>query len=253
MLATATFLLAPIVVVTASAFTASDYVVFPPAGFSLKWLAAATANDEFRSSFFASVGLALVNAVLAPLIGSCAALAIARFDFPGRNVIATFLLSPLMLPAIVLGVALLQFLAIVGLLGTYIGVTIGHLLLTVPYSVRLIAVSLGGFDWDLERAARILGATKLQAYRLVVVPLTLPGLAAAAAFSFILSFDEVTISLFTTGADVTTLPVVIFKWVEYNYDPIVAAASAITVLMAATSVIVIDRTVGLGRVFGQAV
>lgn len=245
------FLLSPIVVTVGSAFTATDYVAFPPQGFSLKWFRAAFANVEFVHGLWASLTLAVLNALLATTLGTLAALGLTRFRFRGRNAITTFLLSPLMLPAIVLGVALLQFLAAVGMLGTLVGVLLGHLLITVPYAVRLVGVSLAGFEWDLNRAALGLGAPPLRALWEVVLPVIRPGLAAAATFAFIMSFDEVTISLFTTGPQFNTLPVIVFRWVEYSYDPVIAAVSAITILIAALAVVLIEITFGVERVFGQ--
>jgi putative spermidine/putrescine transport system permease protein len=245
------FLLCPIVVTVGSAFTATDYVAFPPQGLSLKWFRAAFANGEFVHGFATSLILAVLNALIATTVGTAAALGLARARFRGHDAVTTFLLSPLMLPAIVLGVAILQFLAAVGLLGTLTGVLLGHLLITVPYTVRLVGVSLNGFEWDLSRAALGLGATPLRALRDVVLPVIRPGLAAAATFAFIMSFDEVTISLFTTGPQFNTLPVIVFRWVEYSYDPVIAAVSAITIVVAALAVVVIELTFGVERVFGR--
>lgn len=246
------FLLGPIVVLIGSALTATEYIVFPPQGLSLRWFEAAAGNAEFIEAFWISLGMACVNAVLSTGLGMLGALAIARYRFRGRDIVTTFLLSPLMVPAIVLGVALLQFLAGLGLLGTPVAVLTGHLLITIPYAVRLIAVSLGGFDWNLQRAAVGLGATPTYAFRRIVLPLIRPGLIGAATFSFILSFDEVTISLFTTGPRFNTLPVMVFRWAEYSYDPIIAAASSIMVGVAAVAVVIIQSSVGLERVFGHA-
>jgi putative spermidine/putrescine transport system permease protein len=245
------FLVSPIVVTVGSAFTATDYVAFPPQGVSLKWFRAAFANSEFMHGFAASLVLAVLNALIATTLGTAAAIGLARCQFRGRNAVTTFLLSPLMLPAIVLGVAILQFLAAVGLLGTMIGVLLGHLLITVPYTVRLVGVSLHGFEWEINRAALGLGATPIRAFWDVVLPVIRPGLAAAATFAFIMSFDEVTISLFTTGPQFNTLPVIVFRWVEYSYDPVIAAVSAITILVAALAVVVIELTFGVERVFGR--
>lgn len=245
------FLVSPIVVIVASALTATDYVVFPPQGLSLRWFKAAASNAEFTEAFWLSLGLAMINAAVSTALGMFGALAISRYRFRGRDFITTFLLSPLMVPAIVLGVALLQLLAMIGLLGTFFAVLTAHLLITVPYAVRLIAVSFSGFDWNLHWAAVGLGATPVYAFRRVVLPLIRPGLVGAATFSFILSFDEVTISLFATGPRFNTLPVMVFRWAEYSYDPIIAAASAIMVGVAAIAVVIIQASVGLERVFGH--
>lgn len=244
------FLISPIVVVVASAFTASEFIAFPPKGLSLRWFMAAFENRDLVDALGVSMLLALINAVAASALGAMAAISLAMTKWPGRNAISTFLLSPLMLPAVVLGISLLQFAADARLLGTFTGVLLGHLLITVPYATRLVGVSLSGFNWDLYRAATNLGAHPLRAIWRVVLPGVYSGLAAAATFCLILSFDEVTISLFLTGPRVSTLPVVIFHWIEYSYDPVIAAASAFTVLMAVVAMVIIESTLGIDRVFG---
>lgn len=244
------FLVSPILVVVATAFTATNYIVFPPEGFSMKWYEAALQNRDLVSALQASTVVAIACGLVATLIGAGAALGLAMFRFPGRDALATLFLSPLMLPAVVLGIALLQFLAGLGLLGGFVGVVLGHLLVATPYAVRLVGVSLGGFDWDIYRSARNLGASQLVAIFRIVVPGIYPGLVAAFAFTFITSFDEVTVSLFTTGPKFNTLPVVIFRWIEYSYEPVVAAASAITVAIACCAMLVIFSVFGVEKVFG---
>jgi putative spermidine/putrescine transport system permease protein len=244
------FLISPIVVVILTAFTATNFVVFPPEGFSTKWYVAAIQNRDLSSGLKASLLLAVVSGMVATVLGAAAALGLAMGRFPGRDALATLFLSPLMLPAVVLGIALLHFMAQLGLLGGFPGVLLGHLLIVAPYAVRLVGTSLGGFDWDIYRAARILGANPWRALFRVVVPAIYPGLVAAFAFAFIMSFDEVTVSLFLTGPEFNTLPVVIFRWIEYSYEPIVAAASAITVGIACCAMFVIFGVFGVERVFG---
>lgn len=244
------FLLSPILVVVATAFTATNFITFPPQGFSIKWYAAALENRDLVSALKASAVVAVTCGIVATLIGAAAAIGLAMSTFRGRNFLATLFLSPLMLPAVVLGIAVLQFFARLGLLGGFVGVLLGHLLIATPYAVRLVGVSLNGFDWDIYRSARNLGASQMVAIVRIVVPTIAPGIVAAFAFAFIMSFDEVTVSLFTTGPNFNTLPVVIFRWIEYSYEPVVAAASAITVAIACGAMLLIFWVFGIEKVFG---
>ena len=244
------FLLSPIFVVVATAFTASNFIVFPPEGLSMKWYVAAMQNRDLSAALKASALVGVVCGIVATTIGAAAALGLAMSRFRGRDALATLFLSPLMLPAVVLGIAVLQFFARLGLLGGFVGVLLGHLLIATPYAVRLVGVSLSGFDWDIYRSARNLGASQLGAIFRIVLPSIAPGLVAAFAFTFIMSFDEVTVSLFTTGPNFNTLPVVIFRWIEYSYEPVVAAASAITVAIACGAMLLIFAVFGVEKVFG---
>lgn len=244
------FLLSPILVVVATAFTATNFITFPPQGFSLKWYAAALENRDLADALKGSLVVAITCGIVATLSGAAAAIGLAMSTFRGRDLIATLFLSPLMLPAVVLGIAVLQFFATLGLLGGFIGVLLGHLLIATPYAVRLVGVSLNGFDWDIYRSARNLGASQMVAIVRIVIPTIAPGMVAAFAFAFIMSFDEVTVSLFTTGPNFNTLPVVIFRWIEYSYEPVVAAASAITVAIACVAMLVIFWVFGVEKVFG---
>ena len=244
------FMLLPMMTVIASSVTSTNFVKFPPVGFSLKWYVAAIQDETLSYALLVSLGLGMACAVLSTIIGFLAACGLAMGRFPGREALTTFFMSPLMVPVIVLGTAMLQFLAGLGLLDTITGVLMGHMLVGVPYAIRLVGVSLDGFDWDLYRAARNLGASELSAITRVVLPSAYSGIAAGATFAFIMSFDEVTISLFTTGTKVQTLPVTIYRTVEYSYEPVIAAASSITIGIAALALIAIFGSLGIERVFG---
>jgi putative spermidine/putrescine transport system permease protein len=125
-----------------------------------------------------------------------------------------------------------------------------HLVITTPYTIRLVSVSLAGFDQNLERAARSLGASGWTTFRLVTLPLIRPGILAGAVFAFIVSFDDLAVSLFLSSPGAMTLPVRIFTYIEQIYDPLITAVSSLLILVAVVVVVLIERTVGMGRLFG---
>ncbi len=244
------FLLAPVVVVVLVAFTPEGWLKVPTTSFSLRWFRAIADHPEFISAFRNSLGIAVAASVLATAIGTLAALGIVRYRFPGREVVASFLLSPLMVPTVVTGVALLYFFSRIGLASTLGGVIVAHVVVTGPYVVRTVSASLAGFDRSLELAAMTLGAGRWQTFRRVTLPLILPGLTAGAVFAFIVSFDELTVTLFVTGPKLATLPIRIYNHITYITDPLVAAVSALLVFLTIGIVLILERLVGLDRLFG---
>jgi putative spermidine/putrescine transport system permease protein len=244
------FVLAPIVVVLLSSLTAAEYTSFPPEGLSLRWYLAISEHPEFLDSFEVSLLVALVTGALATVLGTVAALVLVRQRFPGRDALNAFFLSPLMLPAVILGIALLQFYTMVGITRTPFALVCGHLVITVPYVIRLVSASLAGFDRSLELAAMNLGATPWQAFRRVTVPLIRPGIVAGATFAVIVSFDDVSVALFLAGPHSTTLPVRIFSYIEQTMDPLATAVCSVLIVIALAAVVIIERSIGLGRMFG---
>jgi len=244
------FVLAPIVVVLAASLTAAEYTSFPPRGLSLRWYREIPRHPEFLEAFRVSVVVALASAAMATVLGTPAALALVRYRFRGRAALGALFLSPLMLPTVILGIALLQFFTRLGITRTPLALVAGHLVITVPYVVRLVSASLAGLDPALERAAMNLGATPWQAFRRVTLPLVRPGMVAGAAFAAIVSFDDVSVALFLAGPRTVTLPVRIFTYIEQTFDPLVTAVCSVLIVLAAAAVLVIERSLGLGRVFG---
>lgn len=244
------FSIAPVAIIFLESLTSADYVSFPPVGFSLKWYLEIPRRSEFVASLLTSFAVAAGASVLSTVLGALAALALVRYRFRGRAVLQGFFLSPLSVPGIVLGIALLQFYANHGIPRTGLSLTAAHLVITTPYTIRLISVSLTGFDRNLELAARSLGAGSWTTFRLVTLPLIRPGILAGAVFAFVVSFDDLAVSLFLSSPGAMTLPVRVFTYIEQNYDPLITAVSSLLVLVAVAVVLVIERTVGLGRLFG---
>jgi putative spermidine/putrescine transport system permease protein len=227
------FLLAPIIVVVATAFTTTAYPLFPPQGFTLKWFERFLDMTEFTDAVQRSTILALASTAIASVLGTFSALALTRWRGPGRQAITSLMLSPIMFPAIVLGLALLVFYSQIGLAGTFTGLVIAHSLVTTPFVIRLVMASLTEFDPAVEEAARNLGAGWWRTFWQVTLPLIRPGVLAGAVFAFILSFDELVITLFLAGPGMATLPVRIYTFVEYSSAPTISAIST-TLLVAWT-------------------
>jgi len=241
------FMMAPVVVVVASSFTASDYLAVPPKGFSLKWFTAVFENPDYITAFKTSLMLAMVSTIGSVAIGCAAAYALIRRVVPAANTIASLLMAPMAFPGVVIGIALLQYFAKLGLQGSILGLLLAHTLISVPYSLRSIMANLVGIDAELESAAMTLGATRWAAFRLVTLPLLSQGMVAAGLFSFVTSFDDVSTTVFLLGSEHMTLPVKIFSAIEYGVDPSVAALSTLLIVGTAALLALANKWVGLNR------
>jgi putative spermidine/putrescine transport system permease protein len=194
-----------------------------------------------------SLMLALAATLGALVTGVMASYALVRRAVPGGNLVAALLMSPLIFPGVVIGVALLQLYALAGVGGSFAGLVLAHLVITVPYVVRATLASLQGVDADLENAACVLGANRWVAFFTVTLPLIRPGIAAGALFAFITSFDNVPVSIFLTGVHSTTLPVKIFTAIEFGVDPSVAAVSSLLIVATALLLILAERWISFHR------
>jgi putative spermidine/putrescine transport system permease protein len=240
----------PVLIIVIESFTASDYVVFPPKGLSLKWYAEAAQRQEFVDSAFLSLGIALVACIIATVLGTLVALALVRYRFPGRQVLQSLFMAPLSVPGIIFGLALLQFFSAWMIPRENIAVVIGHVIIALPFAIRFVTVSLVGMVPNVELAAQSLGADRWSVFRRITLPLIRPGVVASLVFAFILSFDDVAVALFLATPGGTTLPVRIYAYIDQSYDPLIAAVSAIVVLVAFLALALIERSLGIGRLFG---
>lgn len=243
----ALFIIVPLPLVIFSSFSASSMITFPPDGYSLRWYTGIFERMEYVRSFLLSLRIALISVVVSLTTGTLASLALARYQFRGREFVRTVFLSPLMLPAVIVGISLLRFLARIGWVATFHGILLAHLVLTTAYVVRTVSASLVGFDMSIEYAARDLGASAFYTFRKVTLPLIKPGLIVAGIFAFIVSFDETTVSVFITGGRTITLPVRIFSQLEYGLDPTVTAISSLLILMSVTALLIIGKVFGLEK------
>lgn len=243
------FLVAPIVIIVIASFTSANYMTFPPPGFSVKWFAEVMSLSWFKDALVTSLIVATASTAAAAAIGILAARVLARHHFRGRLVVEYVVLSPLILPGVVLGFALFNALVYFRLedLGLP-NLIAGHTLVTVPFVVRSVWSAMAGTDISLEEAAQSLGANPAVAFWKVVLPTARPGIIAGAILAFTYSFNDLTMSIFLSGVDATTLPVQVMANIEYSADPTPAAVSTLMVGLTFTFFIIIAGTVGL-RVF----
>lgn len=244
---TALFLLAPLVVVIGVSFSESQFIAFPPNGLSLRWYEQVLTSNVYLSAGWVSLQIAILVTVLATLIGGAAAIAIHRRQLPGTDVLATALLSPLVLPTIIYAIGMLMFWsAVIGPIHP-IALAIAHTVIALPYVVRTTLAVLAESNPFLEEAARTMGANRLQRLLYVVLPQCVPGLGAGAFFAFNISFDEAVLSLFLRGPTLNTLPVQIYGQLEFSPDPSVAAVSTIMIVLTIVLIVVIDRMLGITK------
>lgn len=253
LLATFVFLLAPIVMVVVSSFNGVGVFAFPPREFTTRWYY--EIDPGYYSALYVSLIVATCTTLLAILVGVPAALALARGRFAGRDVLNAIVLSPLMVPALVTGVALFQFSLLfwdvfgVGLAGSIPGLVIGHLTFAIPFVVRAVLASHTQYDTSIEEAAQSLGARPLRTFFEVTLPILKPGIVSGAVFAFLISLDEVPIALFMGGGDATTLPVKVFTAIEITFGGDILAVSSLIVGASILVMLVLDRLVGLERLF----
>lgn len=239
------FLLAPIAIVVVFAFNPTPYISFPPVGVTLRWFTKFFTTDDFMLSLWLSLRVAVMVLVLSMLIGGACALALARGRLPGARILTAFFMSPLMLPAILTGLALFQVLQLAELDRPVWGLVAGHTLVAVPYVLRTTLAVLANFDMRIEEAAASLGAPPLRIFFEVTLPLIRPGVVAGGIFAFIVSFDQFPISLFLVPPKGETLPVVLFNYMKFDLDGAIAAASMVSILLALSVVLLLERVIGL--------
>jgi putative spermidine/putrescine transport system permease protein len=242
------FITAPLLIVIAVSFTDKGFISLPTDGLSLRWFRAILDAHEIVSAFWMSLWLGLASATVAVILAVPGALALTRYRFPGRGALMGFFLSPLMIPHVVLGVAFLRFFTSAGLSGSFFWLAMTHVVIILPYALRLTLAAATGLDRDAERAAQSLGAGRFTVFRRIVLPLILPGVAGGWMLSFIQSFDELTMTVFVATPGTTTLPVAMYNQIAHSIDPLVASVSTVLIVGTLAVMVLMDRIVGLDRV-----
>lgn len=241
------FILAPILVTVAVSFTTAAYLAFPPIGFTLEWFGRALENREFSDGLLLSLKLALLATIGSVVLGTAGAIGLARGTFPGKSAIVALLLSPLVFPMLVTGIAFLQFFNALHFRGVFWQLVIAHIVITLPYVMRTVMASLQMLDERLEAASRILGAGPFETMFKVTIPLVANGIVAGAVFAFVTSFDNFPVSMWLVNAEYRTLPLTLFALIERFLDPSIAAISSLTIAFSLVLAILVERLVGLRR------
>lgn len=232
----AVWLIAPTIVVVPMSFNDKKSLAFPPSGFSWQWYQNFFSNPEWSSSLVSSLKVAVVTAVFATIIGTLGAFGLDRMRSRVSGVLRAMLITPMIVPGVVLAVGIYAVYLDTQLVGTLTGFVLAHTMLAVPFVIIAVSASLEVFDTRLETAAISLGASRLTAFRTVTLPLIAPGMLSGLLFAFVTSFDEIIVALFITSPYLKTLPVQIFSSITRDADPTVAAVG--TLLFIATSLVI---------------
>ena len=225
------FMFAPIVAVIILSFNPEQFGSFPMKGFSFKWYIKLAQNKPILMAFKNSLILGSLTAVLVTAIGIPAAMAFIRYEFPGKNTLNTLLLAPIMIPEVVLGVALLLFIRWLQQPKSFLLLLIGHVVITLPYVLLVVQARLVGIKREYEEAALSLGASPLQTFKEITLPLLTPAILAGMLFSFTISFDDVTATLFWSTASMQTVPVKIFGMLRNSVSPEINALGTVMIVL----------------------
>lgn len=226
------FLIAPVLAIVPLSFNAEPYFSYPMPGLSLQWYRDFFGNERWTGAMLLSAKLAITVTITSTVLGTMAALGLARTQLPLRSIILGLLLLPMIVPVIIVAVAVLMSFGYFGLVGTFAGLALAHTALATPFVVITVTSTLTSFDWTLQRAAQGLGATSFFTFRKVILPLILPGIVTGAIFAFVISFDEVVVALFLASAEQRTLPKQMFSGIREMISPTITAAATVQVVLS---------------------
>lgn len=227
------FLVGPLIVIMPLSFSSEPWFTYPLHGLSLRWYADFFLNDRWRIALENSAIVAVFSTLLSTSLGTLAALGLARGNVPYSGLIMSILISPMIVPVVIVAVAMFFGFASVGLNNTYIGLIMAHAALATPFVVITVTATLAGFDRSLTRAAASLGASPSTTFRLITMPLIAPGIISGALFAFFTSWDEVVVALFLSSPEQRTLPRQMFSGIREQISPTITAAATFLILVAA--------------------
>ncbi len=244
------FLLAPLMVTVLVSFAPSPVFGLPTGRWVLTWYRRIGQLDGLTDAVLLTGEVALVATAVSLLLGTAAAIAVVRGQFPGREAVATFLVSPLMLPGLVVGIATLQYFRLLGLREALPSLLLAHVVIVLPFIVRTLTAGLARFDFALIDAARTLGLSYPRAVLRVMVPVLAPSFVTGGLFGFLASVDNYPVSIFLTDVYHRTLPIQLLQYLGESPDPTVAAISSLIIALTVVVLVAGDRLVGLGRMAG---
>lgn len=244
------FLLSPLVVVIMASFSPTPIVVFPPKGISLKWYEnIVSSSTNFLGGFINSIKVAVLATVIDIALGVTAALSVSRYRFRYKELLISFFTSPMYIPSIAFAFVLLLIFSQIGSVPGMLKILLGHVIIVMPYIVRNTLSVLASFNWTLEDAAASLGANNVQTFFKVTLPLIKPGVVAGAMLSFLYSFDEAVLSSLLSSPKFVTLPIRIMNYMEFSFDPTLAAISTILIFMSLLLIVLLEKFFGLDMFF----
>lgn len=223
------FLILPVLVIIPLSFNSGTFLVYPLQGFSLRWYEEFFTASEWLRALKNSLIIAPAATVLAMTFGTLASIGLTRGEFRGKALLMGILISPMVVPVVIVAVASYLFFAPLGLGNSYISLILVHAVLGVPFVIITVTATLQGFNQNLVRAAASLGAPPLTAFFRVTLPLIAPGVISGALFAFATSFDEVVVTLFLAGPEQATIPRQMFSGIRENLSPTIAAAATLLI------------------------
>ncbi len=238
------FLFAPILMVILMSFSTAKYSTFPIKAWTTKWYFDAFADEKIISALQISVTVAVISSLIATVVGTMGALAIVRYKFRFREFMRAYFLSPIIVPEIITGIALLSFATILSMQSGMLLVVIGHVLIGLPFVVTIVSARLHGFDRTLEEAAMDLGADESTTFRRITLPLMAPGVLGGLMLAFTVSFDNFLITYMLAGSDVMTIPVHIYSMIRFEFTPKIHAISTVIIFISIALVLVMQYFTG---------
>ncbi len=253
-LMTLAYMVVPLIVALAMSFDARTYLGrFPPTDFSLQWYRDFFYSEYFLGGLKTSLILATLATIVSASAGIAAAMAFSQYEFKGKDVVSSLFLSPLMVPAVVVGFGLLMFFALMGIFDGFTRLLAGHVIITMPYTIRATLAGLTGIRPSLREAALTLGANERQAFWDITFPLAKTGIIAGCVFAFATSLDDVAVSLFLYDPDSYTLPIALISYMRASFDFTIAAAAVFLMGITLVLIVVLDKVVGLDKIIGQGI
>lgn len=234
------FLMLPILAIAPLSFNADSFLLYPMSGFSLRWYQEFASSPAWRQAFVNSCIVSPFATLLAMALGTPAAVGLSRIEFRGKALLTSVLISPMVVPVVIVGVATYLVFAPLGLSGSYFGLILVHAALGVPFVLTTVTATLQGFDFNLVRAAASLGASPLRAFLKITLPLVAPGVISGGLFAFGTSFDEVVVTLFLAGPEQTTLPRQMFSGIRENISPTIAAVATILTVLSTLMLVTLE-------------
>lgn len=219
------FLIAPLFIIVPLSFSKDPFFTLPVQEYSLRWYEDFFSSARWINAIINSSITAVLTTLLATTLGTLAALGIARPEFPARRWVMALLISPMIVPVVIVAVGSYLFFGQFGLTNTRTGLVLAHTALATPFVVITVTATLATYDTNLTRAALSLGASPLSTFFRVTLPGILPGMLSGAIFAFAISFDEVVVALFMTAAEQRTLPVQMFSGIRDQINPTIMAAA----------------------------
>ncbi len=241
------FTVAPVLVILLYAFNPTSYFAFPPETLTLRWFENFFGNTRFQQALLNSLLIAGVVTPISLAVALPTAVAVVRHDFPGKKPLLALLMSPLLIPGVIVGIAFLSFSVGIGLGTGFAPIVVAMVCFTLPFTLRPLVANLHGVDHDLEKAARNLGAGPLSAFFLITLPQLKPGLIAGATFAFVEAIDNFAITAFLTDIRTSTLPIEAYGYIRDFDDPTVAAMASVLIALSVALVLLIEKLVGLDR------